>query len=328
VALLGGSFNPPHLGHLMAALAMRTLVGVDEVWMVPSFSHPFGKPLAPFADRVAMCEAMIAPVGPWLQVSQAEASVGGEGRTIELLEWLLPRHPGTRFHFVIGADIVADLPKWKAWDRITSLVQVTVLARPGFPLVGTLGPPMADVSSSAIREALERGEPVEGLLPRAVAEYVAARHLYQGEGRPFRARALEGAMSNLHVRVVGAMLEREPGRYLITQRAKWASLPLLWEFPGGKVEGEEADDAALVRELRERLGLDVVVDEEATRAHHEYPTYTVDFRVFHCRLVDPDQVVSHQRINDHRWASLEEMPAYRFPEADAKTLAQLLELEG
>jgi 8-oxo-dGTP diphosphatase len=135
-------------------------------------------------------------------------------------------------------------------------------------------------------------------------------------------------MSNRHVRVVGAMLEREPGRYLITQRGPKASLPLLWEFPGGKVEGEEADDAALVRELHERLGLEVVVDEEATRAHHEYATYTVDFRVFHCRLKDPDQPVSHSRVNDHRWVSLEEMSSYRFPDADSKTLARLLDLEG
>jgi nicotinate-nucleotide adenylyltransferase len=180
VALVGGSFNPPHLGHLVAALTMRSVVGVDEVWLVPSFSHPFGKPLAPFADRVAMCEAMAGPVGPWLQVSRAEAEVGGEGRTIELLEWLLPRHPGTRFHFVIGSDIVADLPKWKAWDRIAALVAVTVLARPGFPAAGALGPPMADVSSSAVREALEAGRPVDGLLPRAVADYLAAHHLYRG----------------------------------------------------------------------------------------------------------------------------------------------------
>ena len=134
-------------------------------------------------------------------------------------------------------------------------------------------------------------------------------------------------MSIRHLRVVGAMLEREPGRYLITQRSLQASLPLLWEFPGGKVEGEEPDAEALVRELRERLGLDVEVDEEATRAHHEYPTYTVDFRVFHCRLKDPRQPVSHQKVNDHRWVSLQEMGDYRFPDADAKTLARLLDLE-
>ena len=129
IALIGGSFNPPHIGHLMAALYVRATLGSDEVWLVPSYCHPFGKVLPPFDDRVAMCEAMASEVGPWLSVSQAESQVGGEGRTIELLEWLLPKHPGVRFRWIIGSDILADLPKWKAWDRIQQLVQVTVLHR-------------------------------------------------------------------------------------------------------------------------------------------------------------------------------------------------------
>src|SRR3990167_4251698 len=118
ISLLGGSFNPPHVGHLMAALYLRATLASDEVWLLPSFNHPFGKPLEPFEDRGAMCEAMALDVGPWLKVSRAESEVGGEGRTIELLEWLLPRHPGVKFRWVIGSDILGDLPKWKSWDRI------------------------------------------------------------------------------------------------------------------------------------------------------------------------------------------------------------------
>lgn len=124
------------------------------------------------------------------------------------------------------------------------------------------------------------------------------------------------------------MLEKEPGRYLITQRSDRAALPLLWEFPGGRVEGDEADESALERELKERLGLDVEVDEEAAFTHHQYETYAVDFRVFHCRLKDPTQAVSHARVNDHRWVTIEEIKTFQFPDADAKTLALLLELEG
>ena len=134
-------------------------------------------------------------------------------------------------------------------------------------------------------------------------------------------------MSRRQIRVVGAMLEREPGRYLITQRSKNATLPLLWEFPGGRVNEGEADDVALVRELKERLGLDVEVDGQAATTHHEYPNYDVDFRVFHCRLRDPSQEVSHAKVNDHRWASLDEMSGYTFPDADARTLEKLLDLD-
>lgn len=178
IALLGGSFNPPHVGHLMAALYVRSALGVDEVWLVPSFNHPFGKPLAPFEDRVAMCEAMAGDCGRWLKVSRAESEVGGEGRTVQLLEYLLPKHPGVAFRWIIGSDILADLPKWKAWDRIQQLVKVTVLHRAGYPAPEALGPPMAEVSSTEIRRMLETGkEPVE-LVPKPVLDYARAHGLY------------------------------------------------------------------------------------------------------------------------------------------------------
>jgi len=130
------------------------------------------------------------------------------------------------------------------------------------------------------------------------------------------------------IRVVGAMLEREPGRYLITQRSKNASLPLLWEFPGGRVIDGERDEEALKREMQERLGLDVIVTERRMATRHEYAEYVIDFHVFRCALVRGDQTVSHERVNDHRFVALEEMSSYEFPSADARTLAKLLGLEN
>lgn len=177
VALLGGSFNPPHVGHLMAALYVHSTRQLDEVWLVPAFNHPFGKELASFDDRVRMCELLAADCAPWLQVSRAEADVGGEGRTIELLEWLLPRHPQTRFEFVIGSDILGDLPKWKAWDRIQQLVEIVVLSRAGYPSERAVGPALAEVSSTEIREALKRGERPTALVPWRVLEFLSERRL-------------------------------------------------------------------------------------------------------------------------------------------------------
>lgn len=185
ISLLGGSFNPPHFGHLTAALYARAVLGADEVWLVPSFHHPFGKALAPFEDRLALCAALGEDVGPWFRVSRAEAEVGGEGRTIELLEHLLPRHPGVRFRFLIGSDIVGELAKWRAWERIERLVEVTVLHRAGFPVKGALGPPMAEVSSTEIRERLAAGADASDLVPRGVLRVIQARGLYgvaQAEG--------------------------------------------------------------------------------------------------------------------------------------------------
>ena len=135
-------------------------------------------------------------------------------------------------------------------------------------------------------------------------------------------------MGRRQIRVVGAMLQNDEGRYLITQRPPKASLPLLWEFPGGRVEEGETDAQALAREIREEMGVDVAVLEQAMHTHHEYPKYDIDFRVFRCRLTNPNAEIQHLRVHDHCWVTLEQMSQYQFPDADAKTLAKLLDLEA
>jgi 8-oxo-dGTP diphosphatase len=131
-------------------------------------------------------------------------------------------------------------------------------------------------------------------------------------------------MAKRKIRVVGAMLEQEGGRYLITQRPPTSSLPLLWEFPGGRVEPGESDEQALARELREEMGIEVEIAEEAMHTHYEYPEYEIDFRVFRCWLRSPESAIRHLRVHDHRWVTLEEMARYQFPDADARTLEKLL----
>ena len=135
-------------------------------------------------------------------------------------------------------------------------------------------------------------------------------------------------MARRHIRVVGAMLQNPEGRYLITQRPPKATLPLLWEFPGGRVEEGEGDEQALAREIREEMGVEVEVMDQALHTHHDYPTYDIDFRVYRCRLTSPESAIQHLRVHDHRWVTLEEMAKYQFPDADAKTLAKLLGLEA
>jgi 8-oxo-dGTP diphosphatase len=134
-------------------------------------------------------------------------------------------------------------------------------------------------------------------------------------------------MSRLHIRVVGAMLENDEGKYLITQRPPTASLPLLWEFPGGRVQEGESAEMALARELKEEMGIDVWVSEEVMHTQHEYPEYDIDFRVFRCRLTSKATEIKHLRVHSHRWVTLSEMSEFKFPDADARTLAKLLGLE-
>lgn len=121
--------------------------------------------------------------------------------------------------------------------------------------------------------------------------------------------------------VVGALIVRD-GRYLITQRPPKAVLPLLWEFPGGKVEPGECEEAALRRELRELMGVEAVVHERVLHVRHAYPDYDIDFSVYRCDLCSAQ--IAHLRIHDHRWVSEEALDDYEFPAADQKTLDLLL----
>lgn len=126
------------------------------------------------------------------------------------------------------------------------------------------------------------------------------------------------------VKVVAGMIGKD-GRYLITQRRPTATLPLLWEFPGGKVEEGETDEDALLRELQEEMEIQVVIKERVIHVEHSYADYDVDFRVYRCELLSGD--VKHLRVHDHRWVLPSELDRYEFPAADEKTMRQLLALE-
>jgi 8-oxo-dGTP diphosphatase len=125
------------------------------------------------------------------------------------------------------------------------------------------------------------------------------------------------------IRVVGAMIERE-GKYLITQRPARATLPLLWEFPGGKVEPGETDAQALARELREEMAISVQVGERVIHVEHSYAAYDIDFCVYRCHMAG--DAIQHLRVHDHRWVRPDELDGYEFPAADEKTIARLLDL--
>ncbi|MHB8417302.1 MAG: nicotinate-nicotinamide nucleotide adenylyltransferase [Myxococcales bacterium] len=181
VALLGGSFNPPHLAHVLCAAQILSLREPDELWIVPAVRHPFGKPLAPYADRLAMAELAIAPLGPRVRVSRAEeaaAAAGSRGTTVELLRHLRAVRPGDHFLLVVGSDILLEKDRWARFDEVTQLADLTVVNRSGFPAVPGAGAPLPGVSSTDIRDRLARGMSVEGLVPASVGRYLIERTLY------------------------------------------------------------------------------------------------------------------------------------------------------
>ena len=125
------------------------------------------------------------------------------------------------------------------------------------------------------------------------------------------------------IRVVAAQIERG-GKYLVTQRKPTSSLPLLWEFPGGRVEEGESDREALARELHEGMKIDVEVGPAAIAVTHEYESYVIDFRVFRCELQTPPEQIQRVDVHDFRWVSPSELDDYEFPGADQATVDALL----
>ncbi len=125
-----------------------------------------------------------------------------------------------------------------------------------------------------------------------------------------------------HIRVVTAEIERD-GHYLITQRPPRAVLPLLWEFPGGKVEAGENDREALQRELQERFGLSGTIGALRQEIHHTYERYTLDMLVYRVELHE-GEIPHRGKVHDHRWVAPEQFGDYRFPGADQQTVDTLL----
>ncbi|HWJ56125.1 MAG TPA: nicotinate (nicotinamide) nucleotide adenylyltransferase [Vicinamibacterales bacterium] len=179
VALFGGSFNPPHVAHQMVALYVLETAPVDEVWFVPAYEHAFGKPLAPFADRLSMCELAAAALRPRVRVSAVEGEIGGRSLTLRTVRRLSELHPEHTFSLVIGSDLQGDIASWYGGDELQRTVPFIVVGRPGSP-----SPPggvsIPDVSSSAVRAALAAGKSVDELVPRAVLDYIVRKGLYQG----------------------------------------------------------------------------------------------------------------------------------------------------
>ncbi len=129
-------------------------------------------------------------------------------------------------------------------------------------------------------------------------------------------------MAKVVIRVVAAVVE-DGGRYLITQRTSTAVLPLLWEFPGGRVEMDETDEQALVREVYWRIGARIEVVGKLGDHNHEYEHYDVQMTMYSCRL-PVGQTPRAVNVADLLWVPSDQLAEYDFPPADEKTMSKLL----
>ena len=188
IGLLGGSFDPPHNGHLLSAGDAHEALALDCLLLIPAFIQPLkiGQAVSTSDQRLAMARLLVDG-DPRFQVDSIEIDRGGLSFTVETLSALAARWRSAELFWLIGTDVLKSFGQWREPRRITELATVVVLQRageapdltsiPGTPRL--LASRRIDISSTEIRQRVREGKSIRGFVPDAVAEYVAAERLYR-----------------------------------------------------------------------------------------------------------------------------------------------------
>ncbi|SFI62653.1 nicotinate-nucleotide adenylyltransferase [Paenibacillus sp. UNC496MF] len=191
VGIMGGTFDPVHYGHLLAAETAREACGLDEVWFVPS-GHPPLKDHGPVADGEARLEMVYRAIDfqPYFRAMDLELEREGTSYTIDTIRALTGLYPGRTFSIIIGADRVNDLPQWHDIDALAQMASFIGVTRAGETLEPDRLPasiadkltvvemPRIDISSTAIRERAAAGRSIRFLLPEKVHSFIRRNGLY------------------------------------------------------------------------------------------------------------------------------------------------------
>lgn len=186
IGIFGGSFNPVHNGHIMLAQYLAQHSHLDEVWLTLSPQNPLkiSNSLLDDNHRLAMLNLAIERY-PLLKVCDIELEMPRPSYTINTLDELSRRYPDYRFNVVIGGDNWNIIDRWKDYRRIINEYGVVIYPRPGYELSSTnnsnvvvVEAPLADISSTEIREAFANGKEARHLIPQKVAEYIIKHDLY------------------------------------------------------------------------------------------------------------------------------------------------------
>ncbi len=185
--IFGGTFDPPHIGHLIAAESARRALELDRIRFIPAAVPPHKRgrtDITPAPVRLEMVKRAVAG-NPGFLVDDQELKRKGPSYTVDTIQQLCTEFPSTEFTLLIGMDNLADFPAWKEPERIRSLAKVVVLSRPavekpprkreGFRLVTI---PLIEVSSSSIRQMVRQGRSIRYLVPERVVEVIVRERLY------------------------------------------------------------------------------------------------------------------------------------------------------
>lgn len=187
VGILGGTFNPPHIAHLMIADQVCYQLGLDKVYFMPTANPPHvdAKKTIAAKHRLNMVKKAIQG-NPKFDVETIEIERGGKSFTYETMLQLIQLNPDTEYYFIIGADMVNYLPKWHKINELVNLIQFVGVKRPGYviesqyPLIW-VDVPEITVSSTSLRKSIATGCTVNYLVPQKVLEYIYQEGLYINE---------------------------------------------------------------------------------------------------------------------------------------------------
>ena len=187
LGIYGGSFDPPHLGHLLPVIDAAEQLELDGVRYVPASTQPLkvGRASASPADRLAMTERLVQGI-PGFSVDPAEIDRPGLSFTVDTLAGLAAAHPGAELFLLLGADAYALFDQWRDPDGIRALATIVVLVRGEVapvpherPGVLVLQSRRVDISSTELRARVRDGRTIRGFVPDAVADYIAEHRLYR-----------------------------------------------------------------------------------------------------------------------------------------------------
>jgi|ERR1044071_148100 nicotinate-nucleotide adenylyltransferase len=187
LGLFGGSFDPVHLGHLLVAQAAREELSLTRMYFIPAAQSPFkpDRPPTPANERLRLLRLALSGK-EWCEIDEQETQRGGVSYTIETVRDYAKRFPKAPLFYLIGADHISELPKWRQAEELAAAVEFVVIPRPGQkdvpfpkPFRGRMltGFPLG-VSSSQIRSRVRAGQPIDDLVPEAVSEAIRNNRLY------------------------------------------------------------------------------------------------------------------------------------------------------
>lgn len=187
VGILGGSFNPPHLGHLIIADQVRNQLGLEKILFLPSANPPHkkAKKTIDARHRLAMVRESIK-MNEAFSIEDMEINRGGKSYTYDTLRLLKEAYPETDFYFIIGADMVEDLKNWYRIDELIQIVQFVAVNRPEYSMrtpypVIVVDVPNIEISSSLIRQKVRDDCSIKYLVPPEVEKYIESEGLYKNE---------------------------------------------------------------------------------------------------------------------------------------------------